>query len=595
VRLFVQRAQATDPALVATEGNIVAIAEICRRLDGLPLAIELAAARSAALPPRALLERLGKRLPLLVEGPRDQPARLRTMRDAIAWSFGLLPPETQALFRRLAVFVGGFTLEGAENVVGDWHGRAVDVLGGVAALIEASLLQRVDGVDGGEPRYAMLEMVREYGLEALAAAGEEEEGRRRHARWCAGLTGAAWAVTATPEEPAWHDRLEREHDNVRAALDWAIGAGEPTLGAVMAGALRPFWFSRGHLGEARRRLARILAIGGDIPIADRTQALYAAGVLAYHQGDFAQASDRGTELLAAAETGDHPPGVLLGRYLLGMVAFDEGKLERAEAFLGRALLSAREQDDRKWVALTLTNLAAAVRERGDLSRARGLLDDALVLWNELDGRWGIAVASIGLATIALAEGDRSRAASLYRTSLRLHRDAGDLWGMTQSLVGAAAVARSQWQMAQVARFLGAAAALRETTGGGLSYGAQALFDEHLTAARTELGETAFAAAWDAGRALAVVDAVAEADGYLAAEATEPVRQEPGWTRNTHDLTPRELEVLRLIAAGQSDRDIAEVLYISRHTAMKHVANILGKLGVSSRTAAATVAHRDGLA
>jgi DNA-binding CsgD family transcriptional regulator len=285
---------------------------------------------------------------------------------------------------------------------------------------------------------------------------------------------------------------------------------------------------------------------------------------------------------------------MLGRYLLGMVSFDRGELERAEAYLGGALASARDQDDRKWVALALTNLAAVVRELGDAPRARTLLEDALVLWRELDGRWGIAVASAALATIALGEQDCARAAALCQTSLSLHRDAGDLWGITQALVGAAGVAHCRRSPERAARFLGAAAALREITGGGLSYGAQTVFDEHLAAAREALGEDAFTAAWGVGQALTVDEVAAGAGAFLGECAVAPAGGQPRTAHTAYDLTPRELDVLRLVAGGSSDREIAETLFISRHTAMKHVANILGKLGVSSRTAASALAHRDKL-
>ena len=442
VRLFVERARTVEPDFMLTEANTPAVVDICRRLDGLPLAIELAAARSNMLSAPALRQRLKQRLPLLVGGARDLPARLQTMRSAIAWSYDLLAAEERALFRRLAVFVGGFTLEAAETVIGGESHLAIEVVDGVAALVDASLLQREEIPGESESRYMMLETVREYGLEALAAEGEEDDIRRRHAARYLALAMGAHAISATPEEPAAFDKLEREHDNLRAALGWAIERGEAELGVRMAGALRPFWFSRGHLSEGRRWLIRILDFSGNLPIAARMEALYAAGVLAYHQSDFSVAIDRGKELLAAAEDEEHPPAVLLARYLLGMVAFDQGELERAEEFLIGALTSAQEQDDRKWIALALTNLAAVVRKRGDLARARALLDESLVIWRDLRASWGNAVANFGLATIALAEGDCSRAATHYRTSLALHRKERDLWGITQSLVGAAAVARS---------------------------------------------------------------------------------------------------------------------------------------------------------
>jgi predicted ATPase len=265
VALFVQRARAVKADFILSDDNAQAVAEVCRRLDGLPLAIELAAARSKVLAPPALLARLGHRLRLLTGGPNDAPARLQTMRDAIAWSHDLLAPEDKKLFRRLAVFVGGCTIEAVEAVVVADADPQVDGLEGVTSLVDRSLLQQADGTDG-EPRFVMLETVREFALELLEESGEEVEVRRRHATWCLRLAANAGPdLYGGPEQIRWLDRLEAEHDNLRAALEWAERTGTSETGLRLVGALYWFWYVRGHLSEGRRWLERALARGTHAP------------------------------------------------------------------------------------------------------------------------------------------------------------------------------------------------------------------------------------------------------------------------------------------------------------------------------------------
>ncbi|MDP9369096.1 MAG: NB-ARC domain-containing protein [Chloroflexota bacterium] len=324
VRLFLTRAAAVRPGLALTDENASLVADICRRLDGLPLAVELAAARSNVLPPVALLARLGQRLPLLTGGPRDAPARLRTMRDAIAWSHGLLSPEEQVLFGRLAVFTGGFTMEAAQAVAGD----AVQVLDGVSSLVSASLLRQEEGLDG-EPRFAMLETIREYGLERLEAQGDAEAAHRAHATWFLRLAEQAEPHIPGPHQAAWGDLLEVDLPNLRAGLEWLEEAGDTERLVRLAGSLIWFWYMRDRLDEGRAWLGRALSMSTGVPNTARAKVLVGMAFLAYHQGNVDQAVLLGEEGLVVSRASDHAPGIALSLYLLGLTAEDAGRYDEA--------------------------------------------------------------------------------------------------------------------------------------------------------------------------------------------------------------------------------------------------------------------------
>ncbi len=362
VRLFVERARAIEPAFALTETNAPAVAELCRRLDGLPLAIELAAARANLLPPEAMLTRLARRLPVLTGGARDVPERLRTMRAAIAWSYHLLNADEQALFRRVAVFAGGFTPEAAEVVGaggalteggGAAPGRArpmapsvLDLLG---SLVDHSLVQRVEpgGADTapGGARLRMLETIREFGLEHLEESGEALAVHRRHADHLLALAERAYRGIHARDGAGWLDRLEVEHDNLRAALRWWLdqGDGEQSLRLAVAPAL--FWRDRGHLGEGLGWLEQALAASAGRSSALRAEALDLAGDLAWIRGDHERALARFEASLAEAQAIGDAIGLARGRFRLGGVALHRGELERAAALLGEALASFRANGD----------------------------------------------------------------------------------------------------------------------------------------------------------------------------------------------------------------------------------------------------------
>ncbi|HET7093244.1 MAG TPA: hypothetical protein VFI22_07200, partial [Thermomicrobiales bacterium] len=315
VQLVVARAKAVNNAFVFADANAPAIAAICERLDGLPLAIELAAARSKVLPPAALLARLERRLPLLTGGNRDAPARQRTMRDAIAWSYDLLLPPEQALFRRLAVFVGGFTLAAAEAIAADPDEGALVLLDRLAALVDASLLRPVAGPDD-DPRFAMLETIREFGLDHLAANGEMAPTRDAHAAWFVAFAEQATAPLQLVANSALLDRMEAEKGNLRAALDWLIERNAVDASLRLAAALWPLWFFRGQAAEGRAWLERALALGGAMTWV-RAEALFCAAWLANEQADNAHAVDLIEESMSTFQTLDDAAGTARAQWMYG--------------------------------------------------------------------------------------------------------------------------------------------------------------------------------------------------------------------------------------------------------------------------------------
>ena len=421
VALFLARARAVDPDFAPVGDEAGAVAEICRRLDGLPLAIELAAARAALLPPRAMLGRLEKRLPLLTGGARDAPARQRTMRDAIAWSHDLLSPEEQALFRRLAVFVGGFTLEAAEAVAGDAELLAASSRGSRRWPGRAWC---AGSTRAGEPRYAMLETVREFGLEQLAASGEDGAVRARHAAWCLALAeGGEPHPWSGPAQGRWLDRLEGELANLRAALAWLEETGDGETGLRLAGALGGLWLYRSHRVEGRAWLERALARGGEAPTTGRAVALQVLGVLDVYLG-----GERAVALLANSlalwrDLGD-ARGVAGALLLLGFAELNQGDRERAVRLLEEAAARFEALGDRNGVAMARLELGNAAVEGGNGVQGEALLEEALALFRQVGNHYGVAGTLIMLAWAAEDRGDPKGAAARYRESLGLWGEIG---------------------------------------------------------------------------------------------------------------------------------------------------------------------------
>ena len=600
VRLFVQRAQAVMPEFALAGGNAATVADICRRLDGLPLAIELAAARLRHLPPQALLARLEKRLPLLMGGARDQPARLRTMRDATAWSYGLLDDVERALFRRLAVFVGGFAPAAAAAVCGATD--EIGLLEGIGSLVDKSLVRQEEG-PGGEPRYRMLETIREYGLERLEAGGKAEPARRAHAAYFLALAERAAPTAQTPAEQsaAWLDRLDRDHDNLRVALAWFHDAGDAEGALRLAGALSFYWYYRGHLAEGRRALERALAAAtardARVAPAGRARALTGIGLLANVQGDLAEATARLTEGLELWGASGETWGAAVARGLLGGVLVGQGRYDEAAVLFEEGLARFEDLGDEVWIAHARFHLGAIAFARGDREAARAQCREAATRYDAAGTRLDAIDPLRYLGLLACAEGDLDEAAALFADNLDRLRVRGSPAAIATGLADVATLAARRGAFRPAARLFGAADALRRAERAALSLPARDTYEAAMAEARTSLGEQAYGIEHAAGHALALEQAVAvaaEVLGTAPPAGDGPAAGSAGAAVPGAGLTPRELELLPLLAAGKTNPEIADALFIGRGTVRNHVSHILAKLGAKSRTEAADLAHRQGL-
>ena len=549
VRLFVERAKAVKPDFEVTNESAPAVAEICIRLDGLPLAIELAAARTKLLLPQALLMRLGHRLRLLKGGARNLPARQQTLRATIDWSYELLTEEEKTHFGRLSVFSGGHTLEAAEAVCdpeGDLD--ALEVLG---ALLEKSLL-RQEEVVGGESRFVMLETVREYARERLEESGEAEEVKRRHAEYFLILAEQAHPELKGQDQLKWLQRLEAEHDNMRAALSWALRQEKVELGLRLAGALQRFWWTQGHDSEGRRWLEGALAMDGQGSIESRAMAMAGVGSLASHQGDFDRAEEalvEGLDLLAG-EVIDRTEVKLLLLLTLGTVALEREDYDKAARLfeeslslsreagndwgLARSVMSLatviheqgdlqrtielfeegidlfRERGDKVGLAGCLINLGLAVYSRGDLGRASKLTEEGVGLWRELGVGADTAVGLCNLGWIALVQKDLSKATDCYEESLRLAWDTGMEPVVLTTLEGYACLAGAQGEAQRAARLWVAAQTIQEERNIPRDTYWLAEADFRISAVRSGVGKVAWEEAWREGRAMPLDEAISYA-------------------------------------------------------------------------------------
>jgi predicted ATPase/class 3 adenylate cyclase/DNA-binding XRE family transcriptional regulator len=549
VALFVERVRVYQPDFHLTEASAPAVAAICARLDGLPLAIGLAAARVKLLPPTQLLARLERRLPLLTGGARDLEARQQTMRNTLAWSEDLLTPEDDRLFRRLAVFVGGFTLEAAEAICAAPEGAEplrLEVLEGLGTLADQSLVQQQtvgddEGEEGsGEARFRLLYVVREYALERLEAsdgsakgqASQEAEAlRRAHAVYYLGLAEERGFAAYGPEGAAWLGRLERDHDNFRAALAWAREHGEVEVGLRLAASLGPFWYTRGYFTEGRGWVEELLALAAQVAgagddggagalgvagasAAARAKALGAACNFALRQGNDERAQEAAEEALALArgQQAGWAEGVALET--LGAMAWDRGDLELATAYIEESVAQLRAVSEPWLAASYLTHVGLIALDRDDLERATTCCEESLAFARRTGADYVAGSALRGLAEVARRQGDLAGADMLGHEHVlvewRLGAPeylAGGLEGLART---AAAAAKEGARAERVARLLGAAAALRERVGAPQSPRRQAGIESEVAEARAALGEAGWAAAFAAGRALSLEEAIAEA-------------------------------------------------------------------------------------
>jgi predicted ATPase/DNA-binding CsgD family transcriptional regulator len=617
VQLYAERLRAVQPGFHLSEENAGTVARICVRLDGLPLALELAAACGRLFAPPALLARLDRGLDMLVGGGADRPARQRTLRATMAWSYNLLQPAEQALFRRLAVFSGGCTIAAAEAVgaVAEWEPEACGERDGAAwrlggrvagsdavsgepyplatpaltALVVQSLLQRASTADG-EPRFVMLDTLRSFALEELRRHGEEVAARTRHAAYFLALATSALPALLGTEQLLWLQRLDLDLDNLRAALAWSLSDdGSPELAARLAGELLVFWWLGGRLDEGRDWAERALRTVGATEAA-RARAALAAGWLAFRQGDIAPAAAHFAACTPVfAQSGD---GWNLAWATCGL-ARTESDPVRAAAIAGRAVRLARSVADPWLIGFALYTRAFRAQVRGQDARAAALFAASLPYWRRSGDRRGQGLALLGIGTLTQKRGDTAGARPLLSEALALFQELGDREAIAIAFRSLGALAVAQGDGERAARLLAAADALRE------AIHALPLADARIDARsglsdRAPLDTPAFGAARESARALPLDAVIAFALDLPTGPPARPPssRVDSGAASR---LTAREVEVLQLVAAGHSNREIAARLVLSIKTVERHLANIYGKIGARGRADATAFALRQGLA
>ena len=543
IRLFVERARAADAAFVVGDANAIAITEICRRLDGLPLAIELAAARVRLLQPQAILDRLQHPLTVLTGGARDLPTRQQTLRQTVTWSHELLDPREQILFRRLAIFVGGWSIEAAAVVCAQEGTSPADPLDEITSLREKNLV-RVMEAPGESPRFTMLETIREYAQERLIESDELAALQQRHAAWALRLAEHAETHLFGPEQTLWFDHLEREHSNIREALRFAFRDGASETGVRLAGALAWFWLIRGHLREGSAWLAHAAMRRCDD--AARAKVLLGAGMLAWAQGEYARAhawcmeslhlSESGKEWRGAAlalsylariglEIGDYqrtiswseraaalfaardePWGIVFARAMLGRVAWATGDHAGAIALFEELLGIARTQGDTRGIAFILSYLGGATLAQGDYARAAAFCAESRAQFEELGDRRGVGYALMFLASGARERGDLALATDLYGQCLTLLRDFGPRVEIAWALEEYALLWVLREEAARALSIAAAAAALRTAIGAPLAPVRDEEMRLRLTAAWQSLADRADVV-WEYGQRLSIQDAI----------------------------------------------------------------------------------------
>jgi non-specific serine/threonine protein kinase len=584
VRLLVQRARCSDPGFTVTAANAPDIAAICTRLDGLPLAIELAASRLRVLSPAALRKRLATPLKVLAQNDPSLPQRQQSLRDAIAWSEDLISPSNRTIFHRLSVFAGGFDAAAAEVVCGgpaNGETLTAQVLDALGDLVDYGLLSREFAAD--EPRFTMPETICEYALERLEASGEAETTHRRHAAYFLALAEDAAPALLGPDQEAWLARLDGEQHNLRAVVRWTL-ANDPALSLRLAAALWRFWYTRGHIQEGRRWLERALATGASVSSIARVRALNGLGVLAWAGGDLERARELQNGSLAMAQKIGDSWGVAAAQGDRTIIEFlQSGDAVRARGATEDVLRQFRALGDRHSEGVALTALGTIACSQGDIAAATSSFQEALTIARESGDGHAEELCLCNLALTARLGGDVDCAVTHYLAGLKLAHHFNRPEDLLYCLAGIGGVEVERRRFERAARLLGAATTLADAVGIPLQPLEQEQFDRDIAAARAGLSDASFSQAWVAGRSLSVEAAVAE-----VLEGTDSVNPA------SRGLSGRELEVLRLLASGSSDREIAETLFISPGTATTHVRNIRGKLRVHSRGAAAVYAVRHGL-
>jgi predicted ATPase len=514
VRLFVDRAVATTSKFTLTSENAVAVAQVCQRLDGIPLAIELAAARVKVLAVEQIAARLDDRFRLLTGGARAVPPRQQTLQATIDWSYDLLSETERALLRRLAVFAGGWTLEAAESVCTGVSVEAAAILDLLTSLVDKSLV--LAETQRGEARYRLLETVRQYGWDRLVESGEGNAARTRHRHWYLALAERAEPQLRGPEQEIWIERLETELDNFRAALEWSLSEERRTdAGMRLAAALWMFWRTRDYHSEGTRWLERTLAHDESASSSVRAHAARAAASLARAQGRYERATALAEESLTLFRQLGDKLGMARALITLTATAASQGDLEKAKNLIAEGLPYSLDAGDKSEIASALNQSGEVARSRGDYDAARSFYEKSLTISRDVGGQRAIAAVLRNLAAVKLVQSDYRRGETLLRELLSICRELKHREGMIVDFIGFAGVAIARGQQNRAARILGATDVLLGTLGLRLDHSDQVEYNRYVDAARTALGDATFATAWDAGRAMTLEQAIEYA---LAVEA-----------------------------------------------------------------------------
>ncbi len=509
VKLFLERTASIQPVFTLRPDNAAPVAAICQRLDGMPLAIELAAARTSAMTVQQIAARLDDRFRLLTGGSRTALPRHQTLRGAIDWSYGLLVDKERVLLRRLSVFAGGWTLEAAEEVCSDGGVEELEVLDTLTQLAFKSLI--LVGEHSGSVRYRFLETVRQYARDRLGESDEEAVVRRRHRDWYLAFAERAEQELAGPRQASWFDTVEAEHDNLRAALEWTLQSGEPEAALRLATAVREFWFVRGYMAEGRTWLERALEQSDDVASSLRAKALRAAGWLAvFGQGEYVGGRTLYEESLSLWRQLEDKRNIAQSLHDLGVVEAHLGRHAAARDLYNESLALRQEAGDRVGSAISLHNLGRVAYREGDYATAGALLQQSLAILQDAGYQHPIAMVLTNLGLVACRQGEYARARSLMHQGLALHRELGDQRRIAFALEGFASLAAARGERTRAARLFGAAEALREVLGSPLPPADRPDFDRGVAAARAEVEESAFATAWAEGRSLTPDEAIREA-------------------------------------------------------------------------------------
>ncbi len=623
VALFVGRARASKPEFQITPNNARAIAEICVRLDGLPLAIELAATQVKVLSVKQIAARLNDARRLLTGSDRTALPHQRTLHATIEWSYNLLSEQERAVFCQLCLFAGGCTLEAAEAVCAGDGIEEKQILELLSHLVDHSLVQMQER--SGDARYWLLEVIQQFGREKLEVKGEVTIFRRRHRDWYLGLAEQAEQELMGKHQGAWLDRLEAEHDNLRCALRWSLEQEEGEEAARMGVFLWPFWILRGYLSEGCQWLDLTLAqLHGSTAL--RAKLLRVAGIIAGHYGDFTRATRLLEESLEAWRTLGEKQGIASVLLSLGVGALTLGDYERAILYYEESLPLFREAEDKQGAALVLLSLGLTLFYQGNYERARALYEESLALFKEIGDIRGIAAVhtnqgmmslekkdyvratrlceeslalrrSVGdkggsahtltiLGRVAFFQNNYQQAFACYKEGLALRKEAGEKDGVAEALEGLAGLCAAQGEAGNAARLLGAAEMLREVTGIAVSPIDRALNEATIAMVHAQLGVSAFAAARAEGRSFTPEQVFAFQEQLTLIKQSSLVDTIPSPPSVYPDeLTVREVEVLRLVAQGLSDSGVAERLVISPRTVQGHMRSIFNKINVNSRSAA----------